>query len=353
MPEDTARRETLLEVAGLSIHFRIDQSRARAVDDLGVEIARGEVLGLVGESGCGKSMTALAVMRLLPRNAEVTGSIRLGGVDLARISDDEMRAVRGARIAMVFQEPHSALNPVFTVGSQLVEAVAAHEKVSMRQARSRAVEAMREVNIPDPESRIDDYPHQLSGGMKQRVMIAMALLCRPDLLIADEPTTAVDVTVQAGILDLISRLRAGRGLAVLLISHDLGVVAGIADRVAIMYAGRLAEQAPVRELFAHALHPYTQGLLRARPTKSHAMTGGRAAPLRVIPGRVPNALAQPSGCRFHPRCPAALERCAAEVPPLRTLRDGHLVACHVAEGDAPPDWAWRGAGAAAGEKATR
>jgi oligopeptide/dipeptide ABC transporter ATP-binding protein len=385
MPELSVTRP-LLELRGLSVHIRTDRGVARAVDDLDLCVGRGEAVGLVGESGCGKSMTALAIMRLVPHNAKIGGNVLLDGVDLTSLSDEEMRRVRGRRIGMIFQEPQTALNPVFTVGFQLVEAVRAHERIPLRECRQRAVAALREVNIPAPEARLDDYPHQLSGGMKQRAMIAMALLGNPALLIADEPTTALDVTVQAGILDLIARLRRERGLAVLLITHDLGLVAENADRVAIMYAGRLAEVAPTAALFEKALHPYTQGLFRSRPRKTETAKpsdgtadgryegqdnhgghgerrGGpaqdvpssaasapcaddavysppRPARLQVIPGRVPSALEQPPGCRFHPRCPAAQERCRAEVPLLRELGPGHGVACHFAEADSPDFWAW-------------
>src|ERR1700687_3669651 len=281
-------------------------------------------MGLVGESGSGKPASVLSIMRLLPERARVTGgAIVFEGRDLLSLSEPEMRAVRGAKIAMIFQEPMTSLNPVFTIGSQIGEAVRLHQHTSRRETLERTVEALRLVGIADPERRVNDYPHQLSGGMRQRVMIAMALAGEPKLLIADEPTTALDVTIQAQILDLIRELQTRRGLAVILVTHDLGIVAQYADDVTILYAARVMEQAPTAALFANPLSPYTQGLLGSLP----GIDGQRHRRLEAIPGFIPGPLNPPSGCRFHPRCPIAIDDCATVQPPLERKAPNHYAAC--------------------------
>jgi oligopeptide/dipeptide ABC transporter ATP-binding protein len=317
----------LLEVKNLQTHFPTRAGLVRAVDGVSFYVDRGELLGLVGESGCGKSITALSIMRLIaPPGKIVGGEISFDGRNLLKLSDSEMRAIRGDDIAMIFQDPMTSLNPVFTVGEQIAEALRLHRKLSRKAARASAVEAMREVSIPDPSRRIDDYPHQLSGGMRQRVMIAMALACDPKLLIADEPTTALDVTIQAQILELLNELRKNRELAVLLITHDLGVVAEVADRVAVMYTGRIVEESPVEELFARPRHPYTEGLLRSVP-KLTAATAAKAERLETIEGTVPSPTDLPPGCHFAPRCPYRMPRCTAEEIPLYNLEGGVKVRC--------------------------
>src|ERR1700687_5084553 len=281
-------------------------------------------MGLVGESGSGKPASVLSIMRLLPERARVTGgAVLFEGRDLLSLSEPEMRAVRGAKIAMIFQEPMTSLNPVFTIGSQIGEAVRLHQHTSRRETLERTVEALRLVGIADPERRVNDYPHQLSGGMRQRVMIAMALAGEPKLLIADEPTTALDVTIQAQILDLIRELQVRLKLAVILVTHDLGIVAQYADDVTILYAARVMEQAPSAELFRNPLNPYTRGLLESIP----GADGHRHRRLRAIAGTIPNALHPPSGCRFHPRCPMVIDECARVDPPLEAKAPQHLVAC--------------------------
>ena len=325
--------EPLLEIRDLQTHYFTDEGVVRAVDGVSLTIQRGETLGVVGESGCGKSVTALSVLRLVaPPGRIVGGRILFDGRDLLELSERKMRTVRGNRISMIFQEPMTSLNPVLTVGAQITETIRAHERASPREARARAIEGLRQVRIPAPEHRIDDFPHRLSGGMRQRVMIAIALACRPELLIADEPTTALDVTIQARILRLLGELQRETGMAVVLITHNMGLVATNADHVAVMYASRVVETAAARELFERPLHPYTQGLLGSVP----ALGMPRDEPLRVIPGTVPNPLAPPSGCRFHPRCPLVEERCRSEEPPLREHRPGHLAACHLIENGEPP-----------------
>src|SRR5436309_4038228 len=317
----------LLEVRNLQTHFPTRAGLVRAVDDVSFYLGRGELLGLVGESGCGKSMTALSIMRLVaPPGKIVGGEIIFDGRDLLKLSNAEMRAVRGDDIAMIFQDPMTSLNPVYTVGEQIAEALRLHRKLSRKQAKQAAIEAMREVSIPDPGRRADDYPHQLSGGMRQRVMIAMALACDPKLLIADEPTTALDVTIQAQILELLDDLRKQRDLAVLLITHDLGVVAEVADRIAVMYTGRIVEESPVEELFARPKHPYTEGLLRSVPklTAEHVEKKER---LETIEGIVPSPTALPPGCHFAPRCSYRLPRCTEEEIPLYCLEDDVQVRC--------------------------
>ena len=300
-----------------------------AVDGVSFEIGGGETLALVGESGCGKSVSALSILRLVPEPAGriVGGEIRLAGRDVLGLSAREMRALRGNVVSMVFQEPMTSLNPVFRVGSQIAAVVRLHTGVTRGEARQRAVKLLERVGIPAPEDRVDDYPHQMSGGMRQRVMIAMALACGPQLLIADEPTTALDVTIQAQILDLLKELQAESGMAVLLITHDLGIVAETADRVAIMYAGKIVEEADVRDLFANPRHPYTQGLFASLPK-----VGGKRGRLTTIEGQVPAATQFPPGCRFHPRCPHVMDVCRTEEPGVTMLGPGHRVSCWLHDG---------------------
>src|SRR5215204_4640935 len=317
----------LLEVKNLRTQFPTRAGVVRAVDGVSFHVDEGELLGLVGESGCGKSITALSVMRLIGAPGKIVGGeIWFGGENLLAASDARMREIRGDDIAMIFQDPMTSLNPVYTVGEQIAEALRLHRKLNRKQAREAAVEAMREVAIPDPARRADDYPHQLSGGMRQRVMIAMALACDPKLLIADEPTTALDVTIQAQILELLSELRKTRELAVLLITHDLGVVAEVADRVAVMYTGKIVEEAPVNELFARPRHPYTEGLLRSVPKLTSTQVV-RKERLETIDGVVPKPTDLPPGCHFAPRCPHRMPRCTAEEIPLYQLERGVEVRC--------------------------
>jgi oligopeptide/dipeptide ABC transporter ATP-binding protein len=313
----------LLSVERLTMEFPREGAPARALDGVSFTVERGRVLGLVGESGCGKSMTALCVMRLVPPPGRITaGRVMFDGADLLALPERAMRDVRGARIAMIFQEPMTALNPVLTAGYQIAEGLRIHRPISARAARARAVELLAEVGIPEPASRAHDYPHQLSGGMRQRVMIASAIACEPDLLIADEPTTALDVTIQAEILDLLRGLRDRHGMGLVLITHDLGVVAEQADRVAIMYAGRIVEDASTAELFANPMHPYTRALLRSMPT-----LGTHHERLETIPGNVPDITRRPSGCSFRDRCPLATPECGVEPPPFVEKRPDHRVAC--------------------------
>ena len=317
----------LLEVRNLQTYFPTRAGVVRAVDGVSFYLDRGELLGLVGESGCGKSMTALSVMRLIAQPGEIVGGeILFDDKDLLKLSDSAMRQMRGDDIAMIFQDPMTSLNPVYTVGEQIAEALRLHRKLSRKDAKLATVEAMREVAIPDPARRVNDYPHQLSGGMRQRVMIAMALACNPRLLIADEPTTALDVTIQAQILELLDELRKQRDLAVLLITHDLGVVAEVADRVAVMYTGRIVEESPVDELFARPKHPYTEGLLRSVPklSKEHVT---RQEHLQTIEGTVPRPTDLPPGCHFAPRCSHRMPRCTEEQIPLYQLDGGVSVRC--------------------------
>jgi peptide/nickel transport system ATP-binding protein len=317
----------LLEVRNLQTHFPTRAGLVRAVDDVSFHLDKGELLGLVGESGCGKSITALSVMRLItPPGKIVGGQMIFDGEELLKLSDERMREIRGDDIAMIFQDPMTSLNPVYTVGDQIGEALRLHRKLSKADARRATIEAMKEVAIPDPGRRVDDYPHQLSGGMRQRVMIAMALACDPKLLIADEPTTALDVTIQAQILELLNELRRTRELAVLLITHDLGVVAEVADRVAVMYTGRIVEESPVEELFARPKHPYTEGLLRSVP-KLTAEHVEKKARLETIEGIVPSPTALPPGCHFAPRCPHRMPRCTEGVIPLYDLEGEVRVRC--------------------------
>jgi peptide/nickel transport system ATP-binding protein len=309
----------LLEVEGLRTRFRTGGGEVRAVDGVSFRIESGEALGLVGESGCGKTVTALSIMGLVPGpsgQVDPKSSIRLEGRELVGLPERQLRRIRGSRIAMIFQEPMTSLNPVYTVGDQLRETLALHRGLGRAEARAQAIELLREVEIGDPDRRCDQYPHELSGGMRQRVMVAMALCSEPDLLIADEPTTALDVTIQAQILELLENLRRKRGMALLLITHDLGVVAGVCDRVGVMYAGELVEVGSVEEIFSAPGHPYTRGLLGSIPR-----IGDRRARLRPIEGAIPSPLDDVSGCRFRERCPHAWERCVAEAPGL-LLEDG-------------------------------
>jgi peptide/nickel transport system ATP-binding protein len=324
----------LLEVHELTIAFRgVDNRRTTAVDGVSFSIARGEMLALVGESGCGKTLTGLALLALLPDGAEFGGASRMvfDGSDILKLSPAALRDFRGARVAMVFQDPVASLNPVLRVGEQIAEAIRAHGRVSAREARTRAIALLGEVGIAEPEVRVDAWPHQLSGGMRQRVMIAIALAAEPDLLVADEPTTALDVTVQAQILELLDRLRRSRNMAVLLITHDLGIVASRADRVMVMYAGRIVESAPTATLFAAPMHPYTRGLFASLPRIDDE--SGRLQP---IVGSVPTPGQWPTGCRFHPRCPLRIGRCEADAPPLLPNGPDHLSACWVTAAEVVP-----------------
>ena len=316
----------VLDVVGLRTHFFTQDGVTRAVDGLSFTVGAGETLGIVGESGCGKSVTALSVMRLLPAGLgrTVAGSVMFGGRDLLTLDEADMRKIRGDRIAMVFQEPMTSLNPVLTVGEQIAEAVMIHQGKSKQDGWARAAEMLTLVRIPDAGRRVKDYPHQFSGGMRQRVMIAMALSCHPQLLIADEPTTALDVTIQAQILKLMLELKGRIGAAILLITHDLGVVAETCQRVIVMYAGRKVEEASVLDLFDRPLHPYTRGLMASIPRHRSGVAPARR--LQEIPGIVPNLRDPIAGCAFAPRCPLATDRCVAEAPPLREA-NGHAVSC--------------------------
>ena len=318
--------QRLLEIRGLKTHFATDDGWVHAVDGVDLHVDQGETLGIVGESGSGKSVTAFTVMRLVPIPPAriVAGEVLWRGRDLLRLSNAQMRAIRAKEIAMVFQEPMTSLNPVYTVGEQIAEVLRLHEGLSRRAALARAAEMLSLVRIPNPAQRVNDFPHQFSGGMRQRVMIAMALSCNPRLLIADEPTTALDVTIQAQILELLDDLKARLGMAVMLITHAMGVIAETAQRVVVMYAGHVVEEAPVRELFARPRHPYTQGLIRSIPKLGGE---GHAARLDAIAGVVPSLLAPRAGCRFASRCPHAREECHAATPVLREVAPGHKVAC--------------------------
>ncbi|MBO0720892.1 MAG: ABC transporter ATP-binding protein [Blastocatellia bacterium] len=322
---------SLLEVRNLKTYFPTRRGPARAVDGVSFTLERGETLSLVGESGCGKSVTALSLMRLVsPPGLIVEGEVIFAGRDLLKFDEDEMRSVRGDEIAMIFQDPLTSLNPVYTVGEQIAEAIRLHRGVSRREAWNQAIEGMRDVAIPAPELRAKNYPHELSGGMRQRIMIAMALACDPQLVIADEPTTALDVTIQAQILDLLAGLREKRNLALLLITHDLGVVAETSDRVAVMYAGKIIEQCPVRELFAFPRHPYTEGLLLSVPQLDKMpdeKNGGKKRRLRTIEGVVPNPIDPPPGCRFAPRCEHAREKCREGEISLNRISAEHFSRC--------------------------
>jgi oligopeptide/dipeptide ABC transporter ATP-binding protein len=316
--------EPLLRLENLRTWFHTDDAVVRAVDGVSYHVDAGETLAVVGESGSGKSVTALSILRLIPQppGRIEDGRVLFKGRDLLTVSEAEMRRIRGAEISMIFQEPMTSLNPVFTCGEQIIEAVMLHDRVDRRTARRRAIEMLELVGIPSPEQRVDEYPHQLSGGMRQRVMIAMALACRPSVLIADEPTTALDVTIQAQILDLLRRLQRELGMAIILITHDLGVVAEMAHRVAVMYAGQVVEYADVRSLFKRPLHPYTAGLLASLPR-----LGVERDSLPVIPGSVPNPAHFPRGCRFHPRCPVMVAPLCLDHPDLMQIEPGRYSRC--------------------------
>ncbi len=315
--------DSLLELRQLAVSFITDDGTVRAVDGIDLALARGRTLGLVGESGCGKSVTSLAVMGLLPpENSQVSGEVHFEGRDLLKIDKALVRDLRGARLAMIFQEPMTSLNPSYTIGNQIVEAIRRHQGLSPAAARAKAIDMLRLVHIPNPEKRVDDYPHKLSGGQRQRAMIAMALACGPQLLIADEPTTALDVTIQAQILDLMRGLRRDTGTAIILITHDLGVVAEMADDVAVMYAGQIVERAPVAALFARPEHPYTVGLLGSIPKLDE-----KRERLPSIEGRVPDMTRPPEGCRFAERCPFVEPACRRTVPALVEVAPGHLSRC--------------------------
>jgi oligopeptide/dipeptide ABC transporter ATP-binding protein len=317
----------LLEVKGLKTHFFSDEGVSPAVDGVDLRVHKGETLGIVGESGCGKSVTALSIMRLIPDppGRITAGEILLEGQNLLELSADQMRRVRGNRISMIFQEPMTSLNPVYTIGNQIAEAIRLHQKLSPGDALDRSLEMLKLVGIPAPERRVNEYPHQLSGGMRQRAMIAMALSCNPALLIADEPTTALDVTIQAQILDLMGDLKAELSTAIILITHDLGVIAESAARVVVMYAGKVVEEADVIRIFEAPLHPYTAGLLQSIPRIDQRKT--KKERLVEIKGVVPTPSRLPSGCAFHPRCPEAMEICSREAPQLKAAADGHQVRC--------------------------
>ncbi len=325
-PTETAQPtlEPLLDVRGLVTEFHSSEGVFKAVDGVSFSVSRGETLGIVGESGCGKSVTSLSVMGLIPRppGKIPAGEIVFEGRDLLTLSARQMRDVRGNDISMIFQEPMTSLNPVYTVGQQIMEGILLHEDISEADARARAIEMLRLVRIPSPEGRVDDYPHQMSGGMRQRVMVARALACNPKLLIADEPTTALDVTIQAQILDLMRDLRERTGTAIMLITHDLGVIAELADRVVVMYAGKVVEEARVGDLFTDPQHPYTLGLLGSIPKMDVDEVR-----LATIEGSVPNPYNMPAGCKFNPRCPFADDKCRQEVPALIEVKPGHKVAC--------------------------
>ena len=305
-------KEVLLEVSGLKTYFQDQKGQVPAVDGVDFVLHKGETLGIVGESGCGKSVTSMSILHLLPPKGHIVdGTIRFKGRDITHLSSKEMSSIRGKEIAMIFQEPMTSLNPVYTVGWQISEMIRSHEKISKKAAKEKAVEMLRLVNIPAPEKRVNEYPHELSGGMRQRVMIAMALSCEPELLIADEPTTALDVTIQAQILDLMRSLKEKTNTSIMMITHDLGVVAEMSDNVLVMYAGMVMEYSDVKSLFAQPLHPYTQGLMKALPRMEEQQES-----LYVIKGAVPSLYDLPQGCRFWPRCPYATERCKKEIPPL-------------------------------------
>ncbi len=325
--------DILLSVDDLKVYFRGEDSVARAVDGVSYEIRQEETVCLVGESGCGKTVSALSILGLIPQPpGEIAGGrIVFNGKELLGLDDEDMQKIRGNQIAMVFQEPLTSLNPVFTIGDQIGEAIKIHKKIDDNEVRKRCIRLLSDVGIQSPEDRINTYPHQLSGGQQQRVMIAMALACDPDLVIADEPTTALDVTVQAQILKLLRSIQKKRSMSILYITHDLGVVANIADRVYVMYAGVIAEQGNTEHIFRQARHPYTQGLLASLPTRSK-----RGKRLHSIPGTVPSPAYKPQGCPFHPRCPHAIQRCREEYPGMCAYGNGHLARCPVLHKD--DDW---------------
>jgi peptide/nickel transport system ATP-binding protein len=326
--------QPLITVENLKTYFDTDDGMVKAVDDVSFVIPKSGVLGLVGESGSGKSVTAMSIIRLISSPGRIAGGRVLMHRDdqqppivLSELSEEKMRTIRGADIAMIFQEPMTSLNPVFTIGSQIMEAILLHQNVSKAEARKRAIELLQKVRVPDPQRRIDDFPHQFSGGMRQRAMIAMALACNPKLLIADEPTTALDVTIQAQILDLLRELQEDVGMSILIITHDLGIIAELADEVAVMYASKIVERAPVKELFENPMHPYTMGLFRSRPEPGKS----KLERLTSIRGMVPSPLKFPPGCKFHPRCDFAQDNCKTDEPVLRDIKAEHCVRCHYAE----------------------
>jgi peptide/nickel transport system ATP-binding protein/oligopeptide transport system ATP-binding protein len=318
--------ETLIQVKNLKTYFLTDRGVAKAVDDVSFDIREGETLAIVGESGCGKSVTALSIMGLIPSppGEVVGGSIHFNGKDLLKLSEREMRHIRGNNISMIFQEPMTSLNPVFQIGDQIMEVLILHQKIKKREARDRAIELLKAVRIPSPESRMSDYPHQMSGGMRQRVMIAMALACSPKMIIADEPTTALDVTIQAQILELMEQLSETTGTAILLITHNLGVVAETSHDVIVMYAGRVVEKADAHSLYGDPRHPYTQGLMGSIPG---IRADDKSTKLEAIPGMVPSLFSLPKGCKFNDRCKFAFDRCVQEEPELKVINQGHEVRC--------------------------
>ncbi len=320
--------EPILKINNLKVHFDTDEGLVKSVDGVDLEIAKGTTLGLVGESGCGKSVTCLSILRLIPSPPGVIagGEIIYKGKDLLTLSEKEMEGIRGNDISMIFQEPMTSLNPVFTVGNQIQEAIMLHQNRTEKEAQELVIDILKKVGIPSPEIRADDYPHQMSGGMKQRVMIAMALSCNPDLLIADEPTTALDVTIQAQILDLMKSLQDEFNMSILMVTHDLGVVANMASHVAIMYASQIVEYGPVKEIYHNPRHPYTLGLFTSIP-----VLGEKKKDLYVIPGNVPNPLAFPDGCKFWPRCAFARDICHTNEPVLKEVTPGHNAACHFSD----------------------
>ena len=329
-PSGIVEQEKLLRVSNLRTRFHIYEGMVTAVDGINLDVFRGETLGIVGESGCGKSVTALSILRLLASPpAEIQGTILFGGVNLLDLNLDEIRRIRGNAISMIFQEPMTSLNPVLTIGEQISEAIRLHQGVHRQEAWSKAVEMLQMVQIPSPDMRAHEYPHQLSGGMRQRAMIAMALSCRPQLLLADEPTTALDVTIQAQIVDLMERLKEEFDTSIVLITHNLGLIAEMAKRVLVMYMGKVVEEASVEDLFQEPLHPYTQGLLESIPWIGKKLKTGRRQ-LQEIPGMVPSLLEMPEGCRFHPRCSHVMDICRKEEPPL-VQKDGRRVLC----------WLWK------------
>ena len=318
--------ETLIQVRNLKTYFLTDRGVAKAVDDVSFDIREGETLAIVGESGCGKSVTALSIMGLIPNppGEVVGGTIHFNGKDLLKLSEREMRHIRGNNISMIFQEPMTSLNPVFQIGDQITEVLILHQKIKKREARDRAIELLKAVRIPSPESRMSDYPHQMSGGMRQRVMIAMALACSPKMIIADEPTTALDVTIQAQILELMEQLSESTGTAILLITHNLGVVAETSHDVIVMYAGRVVEKADAHSLYGDPRHPYTQGLMGSIPG---IRADDKSTKLEAIPGMVPSLFSLPKGCKFNDRCKFAFDRCVQEEPELKVINQGHEVRC--------------------------